>query len=533
MTAVAPAREPDLLVLADLIHTCAPTGPVSALLVRGGRIVAAGTEADVRAAARHPRTLDLRGTTITPGLTDAHGHLTEWAFARREVDLAEARSPAEAVIAVARHAAGRDAGWVRGRGWNPHGWNGSRPHRSMLDAVLADRPVALQSHDMHALWVNSAALAAAAINRDTPDPPGGVIERDAGGEPTGVLFEWASQLVTQRIPAPSLDDAAAAVLAAQAELHSLGITGMHSLPGIHLLRPDPLTVLRTLYGRGELRLRILQHIALDQLDDAIEARTRSGDGAEWIRTGGVKMFLDGALGSRTAWMREPYQGSDSRGLQTMQTEDFRATVRRAADHGIASVVHAIGDAAVSLALDVLGDAALRVRDMPHRIEHVQCVPMDRIDAAAAAGIVASMQPSHLMTDWSAADRYWGARRARYTYAFESLRRAGTILAFGSDVPVEPVDPRRGLFAAIMRQDATGSPEGGWYAAERLTPYDALCGFTLGPARAAGMAAPAGALDAGAFADFVAWERDPLANVESILELRCVAAVVGGEIVHEA
>jgi hypothetical protein len=545
MTVAALERGQDMLVLADRIHTCAPAGTVGALLVRDGHIVDAGAPDTLRAAAPHAASLDLRGMTITPGLTDSHAHLTEWAFARRDVDLADTRSPVDAAARVADRINGRDrapsgahaaAGgaalnWVRGRGWNPHRWHGDAPHRTILDAHVPDRPAALQSHDMHALWVNSAALRMAGIDADTPDPEGGSIVRDATGQPTGLLLEWAGRLITERIEAPTLDDAISALRDAQAELHTLGITGAHSFPGIHLTTPDPLTVLSALHDAGELRLRILQHLPLDSLDDAIDTGVRSGSGNDWIRTGAVKMFLDGALGSRTAWMREPYENDGGCGMRMMEPGEFRHHVRRAARHGIASAVHAIGDAAVCLALDILADPDARVHALPQRIEHVQCCPAERFGAAAAAGIVCSMQPSHLITDWTIADSHWGGRRAAGTYAFGSLLRCGTILAFGSDVPVEPVDPRRGLFAAVMRQDLGRAPAGGWHPSERIGVMDALRGYTIGPARAAGLPAPAGSLAPGATADFSAWDHDPCADPEALMDMRCTATVIAGRLVH--
>ncbi|HEX2168363.1 MAG TPA: amidohydrolase [Longimicrobiales bacterium] len=542
MTVAAMEDGQDLLVMADRIYTCAAAGTVGALLIRDGRIAAAADIDALRAAAPHARALDLSGSTITPGLTDAHAHLTEWAFARREVDLSQAGSPTEAAALIAHGAPLRrttalssDNGdtalpWIRGRGWNPHLWD-ETPSRAVLDQIAGDQPVVLQSHDMHALWANSAALRFAGIDAATPDPEGGTIVRDAAGEPTGLLLEWAGQLVTRHIAPPALADSLVAMRDAQAELHTLGITGVHSFPGIHLIDPDPLTVLQAMRAAGDLRLRILQHIALDDLDRAIAARVRSGDGDEWIRTGGVKMFLDGALGSRTAWMREPYEDGSGCGMRIMQPDEFEAVVRRAAEHGIASTVHAIGDAAVCLALDVLGRSDLRVDAMPHRIEHLQCCPAERLSDAARLGIVCSMQPSHLMTDWTIADRHWGGRRARGTYALGSLLRNGTILAFGSDVPVEPVDPRRGLSAAITRQDTSGAPSAGWYPSERIAPLDALRGYTVGPARAAGLAAPHGTLDTGAAADFAAWDHDPCTEPDMIPDMRCTATVVAGEVVY--
>ncbi|HUF51858.1 MAG TPA: amidohydrolase [Longimicrobiales bacterium] len=521
-----------LLVLADRIHTLHNGATAhGAVLIRHGRILASGPAHSLRPLADGADILDLRGSIITPGLTDSHIHLTEWAFARREADLSAAASPALAARAVAEHRPVASSGWVRGRGWNPHLWRGELPHRGQLDALIPDRPVALQSHDMHSLWVNSAALALAGIGAATPDPAGGTIVRDAAGEATGLLLEWAGQLVTNVMPDATLAETTRAVLEAQAALHALGVTGVHSFPGIHRPEPDPLPVLLGMRERAELRLRVLQHIRLDRLADALHLGLRSGFGDEWLRIGALKMFLDGALGSRTAWMRAPYEDGSGCGMNTLDPDEFRAHVARAAAGGIACTVHAIGDAAVSLALDVLADPATRVAALPHRIEHIQCCPVERFGDAAAAGIVCSMQPSHLMTDWRIADRHWGAARSSGTFAIGSLLRAGTALAFGSDAPVEAVDPRRGLFAAVRRQDDAAQPPGGWFPDECISAAAALHGYTVGAARAAGLPAPAGSLAPGAPADLVAWDGDPLAEPAALLQLRCVAAIVGGRVVH--
>jgi predicted amidohydrolase YtcJ len=533
MSVAAPEAGPALLVTADRVRDLAAARdtPARALLVRRGRVAALGEPDALRSIAPHATLLDLSGATLTPGLTDAHVHLTEWGFARREVELAGAASPRAAARAVADYADRAPAPWIRGRGWNPHLWRNELPTRQILDDAVGDRPVALQSHDMHALWVSSAALRAAGIDASTPDPDGGRIARDAAGEPTGLLLEWAGQLVMRALPVPPLADTLEAVRQAQAELHSLGITGVHSFPGVHLTEPDPLRVLLALRECGGLRLRVLQHIRADLLDHAIALGLRSGFGDDWLRIGAVKMFLDGALGSRTAWMREPYEDGSGCGMNTLDARVFRDTVARAAAAGIATTVHAIGDAAVCLALDVLSEPGLRVAALPHRIEHLQCCPMERLGDAAAAGIVCSMQPSHLMTDWRIADRHWGARRAAGAFALGSLLRRGTMLAFGSDAPVEPVDPRRGLQAAVARQDDAGEPAGGWFPAERISAEEALLGYTVGPARAAGLAAPAGTLAVGAPADIVAWDIDPVLEPARVANMRCVATIVGGAVVH--
>ena len=523
-----------LLVVADRIHAGAANGPdplkANAVLIRDGRIAAVGLADGLRRIAGSVPTLDLPGATITPGLADAHIHLTEWAFARRELDLTDARDPEHAADLVEAQAP--TGGWIRGRGWNPHRWGGESPHRRTLDRRFPERPVALQSHDMHALWVNAEALRRAGIDAETPDPADGRIVRDEHGEPTGLLLESAARLVVDRMPPPSFDDAVAAVLDAQRALHALGITAVHSFPGIHVRDPDPLPVLEALRARDLLRLRVLHHIALEKLDHAIALGLRSGFGGEWIRIGGVKIFLDGALGSRTAWMREPYEGEAQCGMRVLDPEDFLHTVKRAAGAGIASTVHAIGDAAVALALDVLTRDALRVEGLPHRIEHVQCCPADLLPRTGLGGIVCSMQPAHLITDWTAADRHWG-ERARWTYAFRSLLEHGARLAFGSDAPVEPVDPRLAFHAALTRTDLAHRPEDGWYARERITAAQVLEAYTAGPAAAAGAVGWLGSLTPGAAGDLAAWDADPLTlrDAAGALGLMCRATVVAGEIVY--
>jgi predicted amidohydrolase YtcJ len=526
--------ERPLLIRADRIRVAPGSqaaGPdPDAILLRAGRVVAAGDMETLRAQEPDAVTVDLPGCTVTPGLTDAHVHILEWAQARRGVNLARVDSPRAAAEAVAEHALrGAGTGWIIGRGWNAHRWP-EPPTRQHLDAVLPHRPVLLQSMDMHSVWANSAALQAAGITPSTPDPEGGRIERDAAGAPTGVLRENAMPLLQKAAPPPSDADHREACIEAQADLHRLGITGFHTV------EPDSLAILERLRHEDRLRLRVLQHLPLWKLDDAIRLGIRSGFGGEWIRIGGIKMFLDGALGSLTALLREPYEGSNDRGVSTLPPEVFRDAVRRGSAAGLAMTVHAIGDAAVDLALDTLtGEDARIDGPVPHRIEHVQLVAADRLGGRggrvdpALRGLVCSMQPSHLMTDWPAIDKHWG-ERGRWAYAFRSLEAAGAILALGSDAPVDPPDPRLGLHAAVTRTDATGSPAEGWYPEERLDAARALAGYTAGPARAAGDDRQ-GRLAPGCFADLVAWDRDPVdAGADGLLEMQPVLTIVGGEAV---
>ena len=518
------------IFIAERVHALNPRGEDgNCLIVDNGRIAAVTTLETARALARDAEIVDLGAVTITPGLIDSHIHMTEWAVARTQIDLADAHSIEQAADAVA--AAPRSGGWIIGRGWNPHYWGGAYPERTVLDAAAPDAAVVLQSHDMHALWLNSRALERIGVTADVADPPGGRIVRDHNGAATGVLLENAAQLVTAHLPRYDTENILPLIADAQRELHSYGVTGVHSFPGVYMHEPNPLAVFTLMKQRNELRLRVLQHISLAALDHAIAVGLRSGLGDDWVRVGGVKMFLDGALGSRTAWMREPYEGSDDTGVQVLPEADFRAAAQRAAEHGIASVVHAIGDAAVTLAFTVLSDESLRVRALPHRVEHVQCLPPDCAPLLAKR-VVCSVQPSHLMTDWRAADRHWGARGA-YTYAFRFMLDNGATLAFGSDAPVERADARHGLFAAVARTDLASQPENGWHPQQRITRREALAAYTTGPAFTAGIPAARAGLAPGALADFVAWQQDPLtAEPEQLLQLRPVVTVVDGQIVYE-
>lgn len=518
------------IFVAERIHSLNPrsTGG-NALLVADGRITAITTPAEAQARMPGAPLIDFGPATITPGLVDAHIHLTEWAVARTRLDLSAARSAHEVAQAVA--AAPRMGGWIVGNGWNPHNWGGAYPDRTSLDAVVPDTPVVLQSHDLHALWLNTHALQLTGVYRLPGDPEGGRILRDGSGSPTGVLLDNAAQVVVPYLPRYDSESIAPLIADAQRALHAFGITGVHSFPGVYLRDPDPFPVLQSMHERGELRLRVLQHLALDRLDDALHLGLRSGFGDDWLRVGGVKLFLDGALGSRTAWMRAPYEGEADHGVQVMTAADFRANVGRAARGGISAVVHAIGDAAVALAFDVLADETVHVRALPHRIEHVQCLPPD-CASQLNRRIVCSVQPSHLMSDWRAADRHWGQRSA-HTYAFRFMLDNGATLACGSDAPVESADPRHGLFAAVTRTDLAREPENGWHPEQCITAQEALAGYTTGPAYVAGTPVLEAGLAVGALADFVAWKQDPL-SIESagLLALEPSATVVGGQIVFQ-
>jgi predicted amidohydrolase YtcJ len=513
------------LIRARRVLTMAPGLEGDCVVWQGGRVRAVGRAAQLeRATARQVPRYDLPDALVTPGLVDGHTHLALWALNRRRVELSGLRTLEEVIARVA--AARPVQGWVIGQGWDANGWT-SPPDRQALDRVQAG-PVYLDSHDVHAVWLNSAALAAAGITRDLPDPYGGRIVRDAGGEPTGLLLERAVELVTPHLPEPPPDVLDAALLEAQDAAHRFGVTGIHDVESMQVL-----DAFQRLEVAGKLRLRVLFHPPASSLTGLISRGIRSGQGSEWLAIGGVKLFLDGSLGSRTAWMLEPYAGSRDRGMPITGEAEARQAMTAAATAGIATTVHAIGDAAVRRALDLLED--LPAAGVPHRIEHFQCVhPLD-LERATRNGLVISMQPAHLLTDIPLVDRHWG-ERGRGAYAFRSLLQRGACLVFGSDVPVASLDPREGFYAALERKGFDGAPTQGWRPEEKLGFTETLAGYTVAAAQAAGAGHRRGMLAPGFDADLVAWSVDPAAergDGAAFRHGRAVLTVVGGSVVMRA
>jgi predicted amidohydrolase YtcJ len=491
---------------------------------QNGRIRMVGSAAAVEKAAPPdiPR-FDLPVALVTPGLVDGHTHFGMWALNRRRLDLKGVLTREEAIARVA--SARPVQGWILGQGWDANGWL-RQPDRYSLDEVQR-LPVYLDSLDVHAAWLNSAALEVAGISRDSPDPFGGRIVRDGSGNPTGLLLERAVELIAPALPQASESALDAALREAQTEAHRLGITGVHDVETMAILAG-----FERLQDAGALRLRVLFHPPVAALSHLISRGTRSGQGSEWLSIGGVKIFLDGSLGSRTAWMLEPYSGTRDRGMPITSEEAARKAMSTAANAGIATVVHAIGDAAVRRALDLV--SGLPILSIPHRIEHFQCVHAGDVARAARAGLVLSMQPAHLLTDIPLVDRHWDSR-GRGAYAFRSLLEAGARLVFGSDVPVASIDPREGIYAALERRALDGGPPGGWHAGQKLSLEETLRAYTVEAAHAAGAGHRRGALAPGFDADLVAWLVDPAAEYgdgHAFREGRALLTVIGGEVVMQ-
>ncbi|MEW5991419.1 MAG: amidohydrolase [Chloroflexota bacterium] len=537
----------DVLVTGGRVATFAGDhgfGWVEAVGIRGGRVAFAGSAVELETRA-DPHTLRIElepGEIAIPGLTDAHLHLLDAAIAAEAVELTEAATLDEGLaLLAAAHAALPGGTWLVGAGWDQRRW-GRWPTAADLERVAPGRPAALWSFDHHAVWVSRVALAVGGVDGRTSDPDGGVVRRLADGSPEGVLLENAVPLVTRHIPEPAPDDLRRLVGAMCRRLLALGVVGVHD-PGN--VSPDAVLggfeVYAAMSDAGELPLRVHACLRSEGLELAAERGHRSGEplGAApdpRARVGWLKLFADGTLGSQTSALLEPRTGSGGdRGVFLTPPEVLRDLAGRAADAGIASQVHAIGDAAARAALDALEPTAGRVALMP-RLEHVQLLHPDDLGRFAAGGIAASVQPVHLREDAATARRDWGDRAEAFGYPWQNLLGSGAVLAFGTDAPVEPIDPWPGIAMAVLRRAPEwGSDAPAFGPDEALTLEQALRAATIGPATTA-RESDGGRLVPGARADLVVLPAAPRefgdAATAGFAEVRPRLVVVEGEIAFE-
>ncbi len=539
-----PGRRPLLLLLNGVIHTMDPDQPrADAIAVdrSSGRILAIGDTPAIRAhAGPLTDTLDLRGRTVLPGFIDAHTHLMSYAQSRLDVNLRGVGSEEEAVELVrARSEQLPPGAWVFGQSWDKNAWPEQRfPTRASLDAAVPGHPVALASYDHHSLWVNSEALRRTGITAATSDPLPGRIGRDERGEPDGMLYEDATALVYRVAELHADKRVLAELRRIFAELAARGITGVHNIEDDRALR-----LMQWLRARGELAPRVLYYVPRRSLPQALALGIQADFGDDLLRFAGIKVFMDGALGSQTAAMLDAYEGQPGNlGLLTTSEEEAEQLVRDAAGGGIGVAIHAIGDRAVHAALDGI-EAALRsdaqqaeelgtpTAPRRFRLEHVQLATPEDIARMARMGVVASVQPFHAVHDRPAALRHWG-ERAKRGFAYQTMREAGIPLALGSDVPVDTPDPLRILHAALTRRD-DAEPGGPAYLPEQaLTIAQALWAYTMGAAYAGGQEARQGSITPGKLADLVVLAEDPFTvPPERIAGAQIAATFVGGEMVH--
>jgi predicted amidohydrolase YtcJ len=529
-------------------------GWVEAVGIRDGRIAFAGTEVDLETRADpHTDRIALEPDEVAvPGLTDAHLHLAQCAVAIRQIDLSDARTLEDGLAKIGdAHARLHDPdAWLEGHGWDSDRW-GRWPTAADLDVVAPGRRCALWAHDHHALLASRTALLAAGVDRDTPDPPGGFIRRDAGGEPEGVLYEAAARLVSVHVPIVSVEALETGLAGVARELLALGVVAVHD-PGGMLPEPNldwSFQAYAHLSETGRLPLRVHVSLRDDGLEAAVSRGLRSGaplggepDGR--ARVGWLKCFADGSLGSRTAALLEeieveadrPLPPERRQGVWITEPERLSELAGRAAAAGIATQIHAIGDAAARAALEVLAPTAPRVPLMP-RLEHVQLLdPADR-GSFVAAGIAASVQPVHLGSDAAQARKLWGARAERNGYTWASIAATGAVMPFGTDAPVEPFDPWPGIALAVRREDPrwpAGTPPYG--PNEALTLERALRAACVDPAASA-REPDRGRLTVGQRADLAvipaAALREPVEPGGALAAARPTLVVMDGRVVFEA
>jgi predicted amidohydrolase YtcJ len=502
----------DLILSHGVFYRVQPPGKVEgSLAVRGGRIVYLGADGGAEAL-RGPstRVIDLAGRAVTPGLIDAHSHLGGLGETLEQVDLGGAATYGEVVRRVREAARALPQGaWVRGHGWDQNRWPEKRfPTHEELSAAVPDHPVWLARVDGHAALVNARAMAILGIDAATKDPTGGRFLRDASGRPTGVLVDNAKGWAEGRLPAPSDDDRRRTLRQAARHCVALGLTTVTDMG----IGDGEVRAYQALKAAGELPLRAAVFLTDDAaLLDRWFARGPLIDPDARLNVRGVKLYADGALGSRGAALIEPYSDDPGNlGLMVSTGDHMAEVARRAADRGFQVAIHAIGDRGGLVALDAMERALQGPRpEARFRLEHSQVLRLQDIQRLARLGVIASMQPTHATSDMPWAGDRLGPRRLAGAYAWRKVLDAGGRLALGSDFPVESADPRLGLYAAITRQDLQGNPPGGWLPGERLTREEALRGFTLDAAWSLFLDKEVGSLEVGKRADLVVFAHDPM------------------------
>jgi predicted amidohydrolase YtcJ len=537
MTAVEPPA--DLILLSAKIWTGDPARPsAEALAARAGRIVALGSNYDVEKL-RGPKTrvVDAKGRRVVPGFIDSHTHMTMGGLNLLAVDLRKTKDPADFTRQLAAFAKTRPAGnWLTDGAWDHEQWTPPRlPTREMLDPATGDRPACFARQDGHMIVCNSLALARAGISRATPDPPGGVIVRDASGEPTGVLKDAAMDAIGRVRPPRTRDELVEGLRAAMVHAASLGVTSVQDLPG----DAGDLGAWQLLRDRGEMTLRVNYRPSLSNWERARQMQA-SMKNDEWLRIGGVKGYADGSLGSTTALFFQPYaddpETSGVYAAEAIPLSKLEERVLAADKAGLQVEIHAIGDRANAEILDVFERVAGQngPRDRRFRIEHAQHLRPADIPRFGALGVIASMQPYHAIDDGRWAEKRIGRARCKTTYAFRSLLDSRARLAFGSDWDVAPLSPIAGIDAAVTRRTIDGKNPKGWFPEQRIGAEEALRAYTETAAWAAFEEKEKGTLAPGRLADFVMLSRDILAiPAEEIVEAQVEATVVGGRVVYGA
>lgn len=524
----------DLVVTNARVYTADDARPlVEAFAVRGGRVVFTGSAREAKAlTGANTRVVDAGGRTVIPGMVDGHAHFAGLAQKLRSVDLVGTKSLTEVIERVVERAKRTPKGsWIIGRGWDQNAWgNTAFPTHEALSAAAPDHPVILERVDGHAAYVNAAAMQLAGLTATTKDPSGGKIIRDAKGNPTGVLIDRASNLVESKVPPLSRDEMRAALKDAVARMHSLGLVGMHDAGASR----ENIDLFEAMAQQGDLNLRLYVMIGDDAkaLEHYFQVGPRSAlyDGQVWVRA--VKLYADGAMGSRGAALLEPYSDDpNNNGLLLSAPAHIEDVAKRGLAAGFQINTHAIGDRGNRVVLDAY-EKALNARpaaDHRFRVEHAQILHQDDIPRFAQLGVIPSMQASHQTSDMYWIGKRLGPTRLYGAYAWQSLLQTGVVIPNGSDFPVEEVNPLISFHASIARQDARDWPAGGWYPEQRMSREDALRSMTLWPAYAGFQEQAMGSITPGKYADFVVLDQDIMRVPASlVLNTRVLETWVGGK-----
>jgi len=522
----------DIAILKSRIYTGDPAKPwAEALAVKDGKIAAVGSSAEISGlCGRGTKVFELPGRFVTPGIVDAHLHFVSFGLYLERVDLRDLTSIAACRERVKATVAKKKPGeWIIGRGWNEHIWTDRRePNAKDLDDISPNHPVMLVRCCGHTVWINAVAMKLAGITRDAVDAPGARIERNAAGQPIGLCREYR-KIIEKVIPPPTLEERKAAGLRAQAEALRYGVTGVHTCET--LAEWDALAALE---AEGKLRIRVHHTLPPEEVEKAKGRGVELGKGSDRLWFGQVKLFADGTLGSSTALLHAPYADDASKtGLECLTIGEMRERIELAYRCGGDVAVHAIGDLATTNVLNAIEAARKRLpgarRD---RIEHVQLMHPADFDRFRAMDVVASCQPVHLHTDMLVAEKKWGMERCKYGYAWQSMLKAGIGVQFGSDAPVEHINPLLSFHAAITRQNPAGEPKAGWFPAERLTLEETLHAFTAVPAWVSRKETTLGTLTVGKAADLTVFAEDLSALApEKLPSVQVEMTMVGGELAH--
>ena len=487
------------------IHTLGQNSPAESLACEAftGTILSVGDQRGLlsRYKTLKPEIIDLQGMTVLPGFTDCHTHFCGYSLMLTRPNLDGISSLKACLNKVSGYLKDKPSGqWLIGTGWNKNIWaEGRLPHKGDLDEISPSNPVFLWSKDWHTAWLNSAAIKELSLASGIGDLPGGLVERDKDGRPSGIFREESANQCYLRIPKPSEKEQREALCLGQKTFAKMGLTGFHTME-----TSSEFALLQRLRRDGQLFLRAVAYLREDSLSEAVGLGLRSGFGDDFLKFGGLKLFIDGSLGSQTALMLRPYSSGNIHGLQVADYDQLLSLVKIAAQHGIACAIHAIGDAANKMTLDIYRQIRDIDKTLRHRIEHCQSVVALDIARFKEMGIIASVQPIHLPSDIDLIKKHWGGREAS-SYPFGSLARAGAKIVFGSDAPIETPDPFKAIQAAVTRQ-RENDPEV-FYPRERMNIRQALQAYTADAAYAGGREKILGTLEPGKLADFICLPED--------------------------